>query len=202
MTPRRLFVAGATGATGKVFVPLARAKNVPVVPLVRPKSKAAAPANAVVVDFDDAPALAKAMTGCTTLVQLIGTMRKRFATGDTYEASDIGTTTKLVAAAKTAGIDHIVLLSSVGAGRPSGAYLKAKARAEAIVRESGIPFTVFRPSILMGGERSAPPGFEAVTRALGLAKWQPIRLEDLSAAMVHVALHRAPLDTALEGKSL
>lgn len=181
---------------------MARARNVPVIPLVRPKSKAEAPANAVVVDLDDTAALAKAMNGCTTVFQLIGTMRKRFGSGDTYETSDIGTTRQLVAAAKKAGIDHVVLLSSVGAGRPTGAYLKAKARAEEIVRESGIPYTVFRPSVLMGGERSAPPGFDVVTRALGLAKWQPIRLEDLSAAMLHAAMHRAPLDCALEGKAL
>ena len=91
------------------------------------------------------------MSECTTVVQLIGTMRKRFAQGDTYESSDVGTTRQLVAAATEAQIDHFVLLSSVGADKPMGAYLKAKAEAERIVFDSGIPWTVFRPSSFDGG---------------------------------------------------
>lgn len=203
MKPRKLFVAGSTGETGKVVVRLARERGIPVIALVRPKPGRAAPEGAALVDFADAAGLAAAMKGSTTLLQLIGTMRKRFATGDTYETSDIGTTRQLVEAAKRAGtIDHVILLSSVGAGRPTGAYLKAKAEAERIVREADIPWTVFRPSVLVGGERRAPPGFGPVTRALHLAKWQPIALEELASAMLHVAGFRAPLEVALEGRSL
>src|SRR4051812_43337599 len=137
MTHRKLFVAGATGATGKVLVPMARAEKIAIVPHARPKSAGSAPEGAAVVDLGDAAALSKAMKGCTTVVQLIGTMKKRFATGDTYETSDIGTTRQLVEAAKSCGtVDHLVLLSSVGAGRPVGAYLQAKAKTEEIVRKS------------------------------------------------------------------
>lgn len=203
MTHRKLFVAGATGATGKVLVPMARAEKIPVVPHARPKSKGNAPEGAAVVDLADADGLAKAMKGCTTVVQLIGTMKKRFSSGDTYETSDIGTTRQLVEAAKKCGtVDHLVLLSSVGAGRPIGAYLKAKAKTEAIVRESGLGWTIFRPSVLEGGERGESPGMRAFTKALGLAKYRPIRLEELAAAMLHCANNRAPLGEALEGKSL
>ena len=203
MTRRKIFVAGATGATGKVLVPMARAGKIAVVPHARPKSGGNAPEGAAVVDLGDAAALALAMKGCTTVIQLIGTMKKRFATGDTYETSDIGTTRQLVLAAKACGtVDHFVLLSSVGAGRPLGAYLKAKAKTEAIVRESGIAWTIFRPSMLEGGDRGESPAMRAVTGILGLAKYRPIRLEDLAAAMLHCANNRAPLAVALEGKPL
>ncbi len=203
MTRRKLFVAGATGATGQVLTPMARAEEIAFVPHVRPKSAANAPPEAAIVDLGDAAALAKAMKGCTTVVQLIGTMRKRFASGDTYETSDIGTTRQLVDAAKACGtVDHVVLLSSVGAGRPLGAYLKAKARTEAIVTGSGLGWTIFRPSVLEGGDRGAAPAMRAITGALGMAKYKPIRLEELAAAMLHVALLRAPLGVALEGRAL
>jgi uncharacterized protein YbjT (DUF2867 family) len=202
-TTRKLFVAGSTGATGKVLVPMAERLGLAVVPHVRPASAGVGvKAGSAVVDLADTPRLVEAMRGCTTVVQLIGTMRHRFAKGDTYESSDIGTTAQLIAAAREAGVDHLVLLSSVGAARPMGAYLKAKAKAESLVKESGIPWTIFRPSALEGGERKAIPGARGLTRLLGLKSFEPITLEDLSAAMLQSAADRAPLAAALEGASL
>ncbi|MEW6430939.1 MAG: NAD(P)H-binding protein [Myxococcota bacterium] len=197
-----LFVAGATGAVGRVLVPLAEARGLEVRPHVRPASAAKlSHPRRVVLDLGD-PALVDALIGCTTVVSLVGTMRKRFASGDTYETSDVGSARQLVEAGKRAGVRHFVLLSSVGAGRPVGAYLKAKARAEALVRESGIPFTIFRPSAFEDREGQAMPGVRALTKLLGLASYQPIRLEELAAAIVHVAAMGGPTGVALEGKSL
>lgn len=203
MNPRRLFIAGATGAVGRVLVPLADRHGVAVVPHVRPKSAASlSHPGKVALELSDAGALVGALQGCTTVVQLIGTMRKRFGAGDTYESSDIGTTRQLVEAAKQAGVDHLVLLSSVGAGRPFGAYLQAKAKAEALVRESGVAFTIVRPSAFEDREGQSMPGMRAVTSLLGLVKYQPITLAELASSLLHVARERAPLGVALEGASL
>ena len=199
---RKLFVAGSTGATGKVLVPLARARGLEVVAHQRPKHGGAPSAGVAVCELADSRALEEAVRGCTTVVQLIGTVRSRFAAGDTYETSDIGTTVQLLAAAKATGVDHFVLLSSVGAGRPVGAYLAAKAKVEQLVHEAGIPWTVFRPSSLVGGERKAPPGMKGLTRLLGLERLKPITLEELSGAMIQCAVDRAPLGVALEGGPL
>ncbi len=200
---RKLFVAGSTGATGQVLVAMAGRLGVEVVPHVRPARAAAeVKPKAAVVDLADTPKVIEAMRGCTTVVQLIGTMRDRFSKGDTYETSDIGTTAQLVAAAKPAGVDHIVLLSSVGAGHPVGAYLKAKAKAEALVRESGIAWTAFRPSALEGGARKPVPAMKGLTRLLGLKAAEPIALEELAAAMLQCAVDRAPLDAVMVGQSL
>jgi uncharacterized protein YbjT (DUF2867 family) len=201
---RKLFIAGATGAVGQVLVPLALAKGVSLVAHARPQSgdKVKAP-NMAVLELADSAALDAAMAGCTTVVQLIGTMRKRFASGDTYETSDIGTTRQLVDAAKRVGtVDHLVLLSSVGAGRPMGAYLKAKAAAESLVANSGIAFTMLRPSAFEDRPGQAMPGARTLMRALGLRRYEPIRLEELARALLHVSVVRAPLGQALEGKSL
>ncbi len=188
---RSLFVAGSNGATGKVLVPMAESMGLKVVPHLRPKTAAslgsAAPENAAVLELDDHAALVKAMRGCTTVLQLIGTMRKRFAKGDTYESSDIGTTVQLANAAREAGVDHLILLSSYGAGRPVGAYLQAKVKAENVVKESGLAWTVFRPSALVGGVHKEVPLLGGLTRLLGLKGAQPISLEDLSRAMIWCA---------------
>ena len=203
MSQRRLFVAGATGAVGQVLLELATARQVDVLAHARPSSAAKlGPRPVAALELTDAK-LPEVMRGCTTVVQLIGTMRKRFAAGDTYETSDIGTTRSLVEAAKACGtVDHLVLLSSVGAGKPMGAYLKAKAEAERLVTSSGIPFTLFRPSAFEDGEGVNVFGMGAITRALGLKRYQPIKLQQLAGAILKAATERAPLGAALEGATL
>ncbi len=203
MSTRRLFVAGATGAVGQTLLPLATRLRVDVLAHARPKSAARLGDRAVAaIELSD-PKLTEVMRGCTTVVQLIGTMRKRFAAGDTYETSDIGTTRQLVDAAKACGtVDHLVLLSSVGAGSPRGAYLKAKAEAERIVVESGLAYTLFRPSAFEDREGAFMPGMRAITSALGLKKYQPITLKELASAILFAASERAPLGVALEGAAL
>lgn len=202
---RRIFVAGATGKVGRTLVRRADARDVQVVPHFRPKTAAqgAQHPRAVVLELSDLEALSAALADCTTVLQLIGTVRKRFGAGDTYETSDIGTTQQLVDAAKKSGkVDHFVLLSSVGAGKPVGAYLKAKARAEAIVRDSGLPFTIVRPSAFVGEGAQRIPGMDTVTKLLGLKSLQPIRLEDVAAVMLDVGVRRAHVGEVLEGESL
>ena len=203
MSKRRLFVAGATGAVGQALMELALKRQVDVLAHARPKSAAKLGDRPVAaIELSD-PKLVDAMRGCTTVVQLIGTMRKRFAAGDTYETSDIGTTRLLVDAAKACGtVDHLVLLSSVGAGRPMGAYLKAKAEAERLVTSSGIPFTVFRPSAFEDREGVNVFGMGAITRLLGLKKYEPIKVAQLAGAILFAATERAPLGACLEGASL
>lgn len=202
MRARRPFIAGATGATGRLVTQLAESRGLDFVAHRRPHPGRAADARFAEFPLEAHEALVAALRGCTTVVQLVGTMRRRFASGDTYETSDIGTTRALVEAAREAGIDHVVLLSSVGAGRPLGAYLQAKARAEALVTGSGLEYTIFRPSSFIGDGHRAPPGAGLLTRLPGLAKYRPIVLKELAWALLHVALERAPLGAVLEGESL
>jgi len=200
---RHLFVAGATGAVGQTLLPLCARGRVDVLAQARPKSAGkVGTARVAALELSDVK-LPEVMRGCTTVIQLIGTMRKRFSSGDTYETSDIGTTRQLVDAAKACGtVDHLVLLSSVGAGSPRGAYLKAKAEAERLVVESGLPFTIFRPSAFSDREGVHVPGLRAVTRLLGLKRYEPITLHQLASAILLAATERAPLGKALEGADL
>jgi len=195
-----VFVAGATGAVGTALLHRAQATGLAVRPHVRPQSegKLSHP-DRVVLDLAS-PALVDAMAGCTAVVQLIGTMRKRFHTGDTYETSDVGTTRHLVAAARANDVGHFVLLSSVGAGRPAGPYLQAKAAAEAVVVDAGLPYTILRPSAFEDREGAWMPGARRVTRLLGLRRYEPIRLDEVALAIVRV-LQQGPVGV-LEGKAL
>lgn len=220
--PMRIFVAGATGATGQVFVPLATAAGHELVLHVRPQTVSrtplAADTRARVFNLDDGEALHAALTGCDAVVSLIGTMRSRFQQGDTYQSSDVGSTRQLVdGAMATAVPPRFLLLGSYGAGGP-GAYLKMKAECERIVRESPLRWTFFRPSALASppgamegphGHRRAPPGMGAILSALGyvpgLRGWaddvRPMPLDVLCRAMLRVLAE--PMDGAtLSGRQL
>ncbi len=184
------------------MVPLAQAEGLDVLAHLRPKPGRVADRQHAVFDFSDGAALLAALRDCTTILQLIGTVRSRFAAGDTYETSDVGTTRALVDAGREAGVDHLVLLSSVGAGHPIGAYLQAKAAAEKLVVESGLPWTVFRPSAFQSEERQPPAGFALLTRLPGLQRFRPIPLQGLARGLVRSAKERAPLGAVLEGTAL
>lgn len=184
-------------------------------PHVRPKTAAADEplaerSDAAILDLGDPDALRAILEGHTTVLQLIGTMRHRFHTGDTYETSDIATTRHLVAAAReTPDVDHLILLSAVGTGTPVGAYLKAKARAEAEVLGSGLPTTILRPSSFEGGGHRPPPGMGPILGLVGrlglrrtAARFRPIAVPDLARTLLGIARERAPLDAILEGVSL
>ncbi|MGO8968827.1 MAG: SDR family oxidoreductase [Myxococcaceae bacterium] len=202
MRPRKLFIAGSSGATGRQVMALAVASGLDVVAHLRPKPGRRPDTQHAVFELSDTEALVAALRTRTTILQLIGTVRRRFASGDTYETSDIGTTRALVDAGREAGVDHLVLLSSAGAGYPIGAYLRAKAATEQLVQASSVPWTIFRPSAFQSDEQQPPRGFALLTRALGLRRFQPMPLSWLARGLLRSAQERAPLGTILEGAEL
>lgn len=171
----RLFVAGATGATGQVFVPMATEAGLDLVLHVRPRSadKLRDP-RARVFELDASETLVEALRGCDAVLSLVGTMRSRFGAGDTYASADVASTRALVDGARAAGVPRFLLLSSFGAGG-AGAYLKMKGECERMVRESGLGWDIFRPSALVSpedgpeshhGRRRVPPGVMAAGELL------------------------------------
>src|SRR5436305_9844096 len=103
----RIFVAGATGATGQVFVPMATRAGHDLILHVRPQTAARSPLGADprarIFDLADAGRLREALAGSEAVVSFVGTMRSRFGAGDTYEASDIASARQLVDGAVAAG---------------------------------------------------------------------------------------------------
>lgn len=214
----RLFVAGATGATGQVFVPLATEAGIDLVLHVRPRSAdRLRDPRARVFELSDTDALVAAMRGCDAVLSLVGTMRSRFGTGDTYTSADVASTRQLVAGARSAGVPRFLLLSSLGAGG-AGAYLKMKGECEQMVRESGLGWDVFRPSALVSpedgpeshhGRRRVPPGVMAAGELLrkipGLTgvvdDYRAIPLTVVCRGFLHV-LGRPPGNRAWEGRDL
>jgi uncharacterized protein YbjT (DUF2867 family) len=220
-----VLVAGATGATGTALVPRLRAAGFDVIPLVRPQTATRHPlgsdAQAFIADLGDAKRLDATMERVQAVVCLVGTMRRRFAAGDTYESSDYLPVVQLAESARrvpSAAPRQFVLLSALGARAGSG-YLGWKFKAEEVVRQSGLPHTVLRPSFLDstrsgsqpsdGTQRKPPPLTSALLSAIGHVPGlrgasddlRPLPIEILCDAIVRILRESGPQGT-LKGRDL
>ena len=217
-------VAGATGAVGSALVPVLRQQGFAVIPHLRPQTAGRHPlgkdAAALICDLSEAPKLDAAMARVQGVVCLVGTMRRRFDAGDTYASSDYQPVVDLVSSAKrVASAPHLVLLSSLGA-RPGSGYLGWKHQAEEIVRQSGLPFAILRPSFLDstqagsqpsdGGQRRPPPLVGPALRLAGKLPGlrgfaddlRPLPVEVLCRAIARILRDRAPTASVMTGRQL
>jgi uncharacterized protein YbjT (DUF2867 family) len=193
------FVAGATGYTGRALMELFARERTDWKP--RPHARAAGKLpDAVVCDPRDVAALTEGMRGCDAVVQLIGTVKARFADGN-YDDIDYGTTVALGQAAKAAGVPRLLLLSSVGAGSARGSYLKVKRKTEEWVEQSGLEYTIVRPSMIAGEGRRPAQILGALMYPI--PSLRGIEVHDLARVFLRALERReAVRNQVLEGKSM
>jgi len=137
----RIAITGGNGFVGRHLEERLRAAGDDVVLLSR--------ATGFDLARPDVPALTEVLRGSTAVVHTAG-INREIGT-QTYDAVHIRGTQALVEAARAAGVERIALVSFLRA-RPDGptAYHRSKWAAESIVRESGIPYTVLKCSVIYG----------------------------------------------------
>jgi uncharacterized protein YbjT (DUF2867 family) len=135
-----ILVTGATGHVGRELVRQLDASGTACRILVRDPARAAwlpERAERWTADLDDADALAPALDGVSRLFLLV-------------PGIGLEHTERAVAAARTAGVRHIVYLSSYAViGSPVPAMGRWHHQREQLIRASGIPATFLRPSGFM-----------------------------------------------------
>jgi nucleoside-diphosphate-sugar epimerase len=163
----KAFVTGATGFVGGHLVAALRAAGAEVTALVRSPDRAAALAaggvRLVPGALDDAEALARAVEGHDAVYHVAGLVAARSEAE--FLAVNRDGTARLVAAAERAGTGRLVLVSSLAAAGPSAPgqplrgdepprpvtrYGRSKLAAEAVVRQSGLDWTIVRPPAVYG----------------------------------------------------
>jgi len=90
-----------------------------------------------------------ALRGMDMVVHLVGIIGED--TGYTFESVHVQGTENLVNEALKEGVRHFFYQSALGASLDSkSGYMRTKARAEEIVKDSGMNYTIFRPSLILG----------------------------------------------------
>ncbi|CEJ42562.1 NAD(P)H-binding protein [Umezakia ovalisporum] len=158
----KAFVAGATGETGRRIVRELRARNIPVRALVRDTEKARAilppDVELVLGDVLQSESLNAALGDSTVLLCATGAKPSFDPTGP-YKVDYEGTK-NLVDAAKTKGIEHFVLVSSLCVSQlfhPLNLFwliLMWKKQAEEYIQKSGLTYTIVRPGGLKNEDNS------------------------------------------------
>lgn len=157
-----IFVAGATGQTGKQIVRLLVEKNVPVKALVRDLAKAQeilpSEVEFIVGDVLEPATFEQHLVDCSALVCATGASPSLDPTGP-YQVDYQGTK-NLVDAAKAKNIEHFILVSSLCVSKffhPLNLFwlvLYWKKQAESYIQASGIPYTIVRPGGLKNEDNS------------------------------------------------
>ena len=158
----KILVLGATGGTGRLIVDQGVARGDDVAVLVRSveKAKDLKGAKILVGDARDEAALRQAVEGRDAVVSALGTPASPFK-----EVTLLSTATRaLVKAMKAENVSRLVAITGIGAGDSAGhgGFLfdklifplllrnvyADKDRQEAIVKNSGLAWTLVRPSVL------------------------------------------------------
>ena len=148
----KIFVAGGTGFIGTHLIRELRSNGHTVVTLSHERSRGTEQGiDLVRGDVLDRRSVTDAMKGCDAAINLVGIIREFAGKGITFQNLHIQATRNMVAAAKEAGIRRYLQMSALGTRKDAvSAYHKSKYLAEEEVRESGLEWTIFRPSLVFG----------------------------------------------------
>jgi NADH dehydrogenase len=162
-------------------------------PLLEPRKNGFEGSSAVQISYDHPASLDAAFQGASAIVHLAGILVER--PGSTYEQANVAPTRSVVAAAKRCAAEKFVLVSATGADETSSnGYYRSKGQAEALVRDSGLCYTILRAPLLLGGatEGAAALKRNASRRSAKLIGGgrnfqQPLHVDDLARAAVAAA---------------
>lgn len=171
----RVFVTGGTGYVGSGLLPALLEQGHEVTCLVR-KSGTLPPAavghpsvRTVAGDLLTPASYAGAVAECDAVIHLVGIIREAPAKGVTFDNIHVRGTKELLEACREARFaeqgKRFIHMSALGArAGASTDYFRTKWEAEQLVRGSGIPYVIFRPSVIFG------PGDEFVNQLAGLVR--------------------------------
>lgn len=147
-------------------------------------------ASLVQADVVDGRGIAEAVAGADCVIYLVGLLFEKGR--QNFEAAHVGGVARVLEACKQAGVKQYLHMSALGAGNvPESRYAETKAKAEALVRESGLNWTIFRPSVIYGAGDDFFNKFKAMTALMpvlpvisGDSYFQPVWVEDVARAFV------------------
>ncbi|MDQ3396475.1 MAG: complex I NDUFA9 subunit family protein [Deinococcota bacterium] len=144
----KVLVTGASGFVGGHICDYLLTRGHSVTALSR-SGKAQAGVIAVKGDVTTGEGLSFALSGAGAVIHLVGIIKER-PPQVTFEKVHVEGTRQVLQAAEGAGVRRYLQMSALGANEGASRYFDSKARAEALVKASGLDWTVFRPSLIFG----------------------------------------------------
>ncbi|GAA1769169.1 SDR family oxidoreductase [Agromyces humatus] len=174
-----LLVTGGTGNIGSRVVPLLREAGRDIRILSRHPRADEPGIQHVEADTVAGSGLAAALEGVDVLLHLAGG-----AKGDDIAARN------LAAAARAAGVAHLILISVVGADRMPIGYFRGKAEAEQAIAGSGVPWTVLRAAQLHDFVLPVVRGLAKLPLlpVPGGLRFEPVHGDEVAARLAELAL--------------
>jgi uncharacterized protein YbjT (DUF2867 family) len=198
---QRIFVTGGTGFVGKHVIRALLTHGFLVRCLVRPGSEADLRGfeaiDRVPGDVLETQELASSVEGCAAIVHLVGIIREQPMRGLTFDRLHREATEQMVELARRAGVKRFVHMSALGT-RPDARsrYHRSKWASEEVVRQSGLDWTIMRPSVIFGRGDEFVSVFAGMIRRLpavpvighGQYPLQPIAVEHVAEAFARALL--------------
>lgn len=173
-------VTGGTGFVGQALLDLAGKQRVDVRALARRAQPDRAGVSWISGDLDNRTALARLMQGAEAVIHVAGLVN----TPDPaeFERCNVAGTLNVIEAALAAGVQRFVFVSSLSAREPDlSQYGASKARAEKLVRASGLDWTTVRPPAIYG------PRDAEMFELFRSARWGVVPVpKDGRASLIHV----------------
>jgi nucleoside-diphosphate-sugar epimerase len=214
------FIAGSTGYTGQALVKELRRRQLSCLAHIRPSSSSLESRRQEFTDLGAEVSTAEwtteAMTECLTQFQpevifsVLGTTKKknkleaRHGREASYDSIDRDLPLLLYSiACRLPAAPRFVFLSSMGAEKPTGTYLRARYEVEQVLINGSLPYLIARPGFISGSdrdesrpmERFATIGSDAMLRglaALGMEtahrKYASLSSTQLAQGLIHFAI--------------
>jgi uncharacterized protein YbjT (DUF2867 family) len=157
-------VTGGTGFVGQALLDAAAISGLPLRVLARKPQAPRKGVEWVEGDLADRAALAELVNGAEAVIHIAGVTTAADAAG--FEVGNVAGTMALVEASLAAGVPRFVAVSSLSAREPAlSNYGASKARAERVVKASGLDWSIVRPPAVYG------PRDDALFELFRAARW-------------------------------
>ncbi len=151
----KVFITGGSGFVGKAVINQLLRQGHAVHALVRNPESLTQKENLATVtgDTTQPASLKDKLAGCDAVVHLVGIIREIPRRGITFERLHKESTANMLEAATEQNVPRFLHMSANGTREGAmTSYHKTKWKAEELVRNSDLNWTIFRPSLIFGAE--------------------------------------------------
>jgi uncharacterized protein YbjT (DUF2867 family) len=147
-----VFVTGGTGYVGRPLITQLLGRGHEVRALVRPGSEMKLPPGCQAIPGDalDGESYVSQIAPADTFIQLVGVSHPNPSKAAEFRSVDLASGQSAVNAAKNAGVRHFVYISVAHPAPMMKTYIEVRSQCEAMIGQSGMNATIFRPWYVLG----------------------------------------------------